>query len=257
MADDINMFDAGKVRDEHSLDAVVEVLHSVVPKRLKKAISKDVLQKLEDITTDVEERKVFKENVLRFSDIYVEQSQEGGRRFSIEEYVNATIYVSYKLMGKSNVDAYKLTFPDRMLYYKKREFPSEEKRKEHIRSMAQAYNRTLLVTKLMEQSLVPSYVIYQDLNAAAINKMASLMSSARSEKVQLEAAVALEKATAMPAEVRIMQTTKVGMEDNVVDLYHAALQEATRAKLDIIRKEKDIPVKEVINIPLRPVEDDS
>ncbi|MFP3589165.1 hypothetical protein SCB29_37050, partial [Paraburkholderia sp. SIMBA_055] len=53
---------------------------------------------------------------------------------------------------------------------------------------------------IMEQSLVPTWVLNQDVHQRAINRLAHLMDSAQSEKVQADAAIGLLTHLAKPKE---------------------------------------------------------
>ena len=89
-------------------------------------------------------------------------------------------------MGKTNADAYMITFPDRYQSMLNRGLSSKD-----MSSIISVYNKSKLVNSILEQSLIPSWVINQDLYQKAINIQADLMMTASSEKVRSDAANSL------------------------------------------------------------------
>lgn len=89
-------------------------------------------------------------------------------------------------MGKTNADAYMVTFPDRYQSMLNRGLSSKD-----MSSIISVYNKSKLVNNILEQSLIPSWVINQDLYQKAINIQADLMMTANSEKVRSDAANSL------------------------------------------------------------------
>jgi hypothetical protein len=89
-------------------------------------------------------------------------------------------------MGASNIDAFVKTFPDRYQSYLANGTSSKD-----IASYVTAYNKNKLVNLILEQSLIPSWILNQDLYQKAINVQAELMMSANSEKVRSDAANSL------------------------------------------------------------------
>ena len=89
-------------------------------------------------------------------------------------------------MGKTNADAYMVTFPDRYQSMLNRGLSSKD-----MSSIISVYNKSKLVNNILEQSLIPSWVINQDLYQKAINIQADLMMTASSEKVRSDAANSL------------------------------------------------------------------
>lgn len=104
-------------------------------------------------------------------------------KFKTEDYLNAVMYVSYKLMGHSNQDAYFKTFPQRHAAMVAKGTPAKD-----IGAYVSSYARGKLVNLIMEQSLVPTWVLNQDIHQKAVNTLAELMSNANSEKVRCDAA---------------------------------------------------------------------
>jgi hypothetical protein len=114
-------------------------------------------------------------------------------------------------MGASNIDAFVKTFPDRYQSYLANGTSSKD-----IASYVTAYNKNKLVNLILEQSLIPSWVLNQDLYQKAINVQAELMMSADSEKVRSDAANSLLNHL-KPPEVQKVELDIGVKKDGVMD----------------------------------------
>lgn len=132
-------------------------------------------------------------------------------KFKTEDYLNAVAYVSYKLMGYNNEEAYSRTFPQRYAT-----LLAKGTNKKDISSYVHAFHKGKLVNIIMEQSLVPSWVLNQDLYQKALNVQAELMTSAASEKVRTDAANSILTHLAKPKDniqINLGQTENSGMKE--------------------------------------------
>jgi hypothetical protein len=84
--------------------------------------------------------------------------------------MNAVAYVSYKMMGYSNQDSYYRTFPDRHAVLVARGASSKD-----ISSYVAAYNKNKLVNNILEQAMIPIYILNQDAVQRAINTQIEIM----------------------------------------------------------------------------------
>ncbi|MFP3556436.1 hypothetical protein SB861_37835 [Paraburkholderia sp. SIMBA_049] len=166
-----------------------EIVERAVPANLKSAITQSLVDNVNNATADPLIAEQIRNNFVS----YVGVLKDG--KFKTEDYLSAVCYVSYKLMGDSNRDAYFKTFPQR--YQLLLQKGTSEK---DISSYVSAYNKGKLVNLIMEQSLVPTWVLNQDVHQRAINRLAHLMDSAQSEKVQADAAIGLLTHLAKPKE---------------------------------------------------------
>jgi len=166
---------------EESLPALSqEEVKRALPAHLRSAVTQELTDKLNTIAADPVIAQNIRDNFVSYSGIL----REG--KFRADEYINAVAYVSYKLMGYTNHDAYTRVFPQRYAnLVAKGTLPKD------IASIVSAYHRGRLVNLIMEQSLVPTWVLNQDLFQKALNVQADLMLNANSEKVRTEAANSL------------------------------------------------------------------
>lgn len=157
-----------------------EELKRAMPSNLRSSVSQTLVDTINNITVDPIVAENVKDNILSYANIL----KEG--KFKTEDYVNAVTYVSYKLMGLSNSEAYEKTFPQRY-----NDLIARVVSKKDISSYVAAYHKGKLVNLIMEQSLVPSWIVNQENYQRAINVQVELMTSATSEKVRTDAANSL------------------------------------------------------------------
>ena len=149
-----------------------------MPSHLKTAATPDLLDKLNLISEDPEYARTIRENFISYTSVL----KEG--KFKTEDYLNAVAYVSYKLMGHTNKDAYQKTFPDRYT-----DLVADGRSEKEISSYVAGYHKNKLVNMIMEQSLIPSWIINQDIYQRAINTQFTLMTDESvSAKVRSDAA---------------------------------------------------------------------
>lgn len=199
-----------------------EQLKSALPSKLRTFASQELAEKIDKITTDPGYAENIKENFLAYTNVL----QEG--RYKLDDYLNAVAYVSFKLMGYTNEEAYFRTFPDRYALLK-----AQGKTSRDISPYVAAYHRGKLVNKIMEQSLIPSWILNQDAYQEAINKNVQLMRTAKSEKVQAMAADSLLKHLAKP-EVNDAPLINIDMRQG------SGLDELKEAITSLAKKQKEL-----------------
>lgn len=186
-------------------DLTVEIVKKVMPGRLRGAITQELVDKINTISTDPILTDEIKKNFLGYTGIL----QDG--KYKTEDYLNAVVYVSYKLMGYSNIDSYIKTFPQRYQVLVSKGLPQKD-----IAAYVTAYNRGKLVNKILEQTLVPTWVLNQDVYQKAINTQAALLNS-KNEKVRFMAADSILTHLAKPEKagplVNIEMSQNTGIED--------------------------------------------
>lgn len=201
----------------------IESVKSSVPAHLRNNVSQDLVDNLNNIALDPIMAEDIRNNFVSYSSIL----KEG--RFKLDEYLNAVTYVSYKIMNNTNEEAYAKTFPQR---YAK--LIANGTSKKNISSYVSIYNKGKLVNLILEATLVPSWVLNQDLHQKAINRLADLMQTATSEKVQVEAASSLLTHLGKPKEgnfqINIGETENAGMKE-----MRALLQEVAANQREAIQ----------------------
>lgn len=151
-----------------------------LPSHLRSAVTQSMVDTLNAISNDPLVAESIRDNFIGYSAVL----KEG--RFKTEDYIHAVAYVSFKLMGYNNKDSYARAFPQRYATLLAKGTTDKD-----ISAYVAAYHRGKLVNLIMEQSLVPTWVLNQDLFQKALNVQADLMLNAASEKVRTEAANSL------------------------------------------------------------------
>lgn len=179
-----------------------------LPAGQKGVITQDMVDQLNALSRDPEEARYIRENFISFSQVLTEG------RFKLGDYVRAVMYVSHKVMGKSNLDSYKATFPERY-----QQMVADGRQPKDIASYVAAYNKGKLVNLVYERAMIPTWVLNQDMFQSALNTQYEIMNDVNvSDKVRVEAANSilthLKKPESNKAELKI----EIGMNDGMAAL---------------------------------------
>ncbi len=195
-----------------------EELEDSLPKGIKLKIEEDFVDVFNAALTGIDSDLVdnFRNNFVSYSSIL-----EDGK-YKIEDYLNAVRYASFKLMGHTNRDSYKMTFPDRfsrlMAKYEALGFDPKFIWDYKISPHVVSYNKNSLVNKIMEQSMIPTHVLNQDMYQEALNTQAVLMKTARSEMVRSTAANSILTQLRPPEVSKMEIDVSVKESDAIKDL---------------------------------------
>lgn len=188
----------------------VEMFRQALPDKVKKSVNQELVDAVNKTLSDPEEFEHYRNNLLSYTRVM----QDG--RFKVSEYVNAVRYVSNKLMGATNIEAYVKTFPDKYARFVAQGVVAKD-----IASYVTAYNKSKLVNLILEQTLVPVHVLNMDLYQRALNVQADLMVNAKSEKVRADAANSL-LVQLKPPEVKKVELDIGVKEDSSINALRAA-----------------------------------
>lgn len=201
----------------------VEQFRHALPDNLKKTVNQELIDKINKTLSDPEMYENYRDNLMSYTKVL----NDG--RFKMDSYVDAVKYVSHKLMGSTDIDAYVKTFPDKYQDFLQRGVSGKD-----IASYVCAYNKGKLVNLIREQTLIPTWILNQDLYQKALNVQAELMITAKSEKVRSDAANSLLTHLKQP------ETTKVQLdigvkETSVIGDLRASVMALTAVHRDQIR----------------------
>lgn len=191
----------------------VEQFQSALPDKVKKSVNQELIDQVNKTLADPDLYEAYRDNLLSYTRVMADG------KFKVQNYIDAVKYVSHKLMGASNIEAYSKTFPDKIAMFNAAGVLPKD-----IASYITAYNKSKLVNLIFEQTLIPSYVLNQDLYQKALNVQAELMVTANSEKVRCDAANSLLTHLKMPETQKVELSVGV-REDSAI----AALRESTMA----------------------------
>jgi len=192
----------------------IDQFKQALPDKMKQSVNQELINQINVTLSDPELFEAYRDNLLSYTKVMADG------KFKVSQYIDAVRYVSHKLMGCTNIEAYTKTFPDKYSRFIQQGVVAKD-----IASYITAYNKTKLVNLIYEQTLIPSYVLNQDLYQKALNVQAELMVGANSEKVRCDAANSLLTHLKMP------ETTKVELEIGVKEDSSIAALRATTLEL--------------------------
>ena len=161
-------------------ELTMDVVRQVLPTKFARAITDENVAQWNLVTSDPDMAAYYRENFITYSKVL----NEG--KFTVDEYLNAVMHCSHRLAGETTKDSYLRVFP-----HKAAEWLVKGVKTKTQDAYVSMYNNTKLVRKIMEQSVIPIWVLNQDKAQAAINVLADLMDNADSEKVRSDSANAL------------------------------------------------------------------
>ena len=148
----------------------------------------------------------FKENFVTYLNVL----SKG--KYKMEDYINAVKYVSFKLLGYSNIKAYIATFPER---YERLKTEGQTQ----IEAFVSMYNKNKLVMQIYEQTIVPSYLLNAPMHQQALNTLSAMMidNDVRG-MTKVKACEAILQYTKQPDVVKGELTIGIEQSDTINDL---------------------------------------
>ena len=197
----------------------VDLLKVALPKNLQGNATQEFADTINQLALDPETCEEVRSNFLTYSKVL----QEG--KWKTQDYLSAVVYVTHKLMGYTNQDSYIRTFPDRYQALRARGATDKD-----ISAYVAAYHKNKLVNAILEQSLIPAHLLYQDAFHAAIQTQMRLMTTANSEKVQAEAA------NSILTHLKAPEVKKVELDVNVKQ--HGGIEDLRETMAELARQQK-------------------
>lgn len=214
----------------------VQQVAQALPPNLKSAATQQFVDQINNIVSDPIVAEQVRENFISYTKVL----QEG--KFKTEDYLHAVTYVSFKLMGMSNQEAYCRTFPQRHAALVAKGTPAKD-----IAAYVSAYHRGKLVNLILEQTLVPSWVLNQDAYQKAINTQVELMTNAQSELVRTQAANSILTHLAKPKEAGPLVNIDMRENSGMNELKNMLIELATKQR-ELISN--GVPTKAIAEQPI-------
>lgn len=223
----------------------LEQFKQVMPSQLRGSINQELIDQINTTLSDPTMFEIYRDNLLSYTQVM----KDG--RFKMTDYISAIKYCSHKIMGSSNIDAFVKTFPDRYQALVSSGVSSKD-----ISSHVAAYNKNKLVNLILEQAMIPSWVLNQDMYQKALNVQLDLMMNSNSDKVKCDAANSL-LTHLKPPEVKKVELDIGLKKDAAMDDLKATLTELAMKQQQFIQAGVapilDITHQKIIQV----VEDDS
>lgn len=200
----------------------IDQFKSALPDKVKKSVNQQLIDQVNKTLSEPELYEAYRDNLVGYAQIM----NDG--KFTVPNYINAVKYVTHKLMGSTNIDAYSKTFPDKVI-----RFAADKVASKDIASYVTSYNKSKLVNLILEQTMIPSYVLNQDLYQRALNTQADLMINAKSEKVRTDAANSILTQLKMPEVKKVELDIAVKEDSSIAILRDATMKLVAEQKLAI------------------------
>ena len=173
-----------------------------------------------------------------------------GSNAPLVDYINAIKFTSFLEANEGNyTDAYIKTFWSRDFIQDRVYASTDSDEYKQITSAANRYRKSKLVTKIITQSEIPFYILFQGYRYKALNRLVYEMEHAHLPKDRINAADKVLQHTAPPEEMKLQLDLGVkDNENNIVAQYEKAMQRlATEQRLAI---KNSANADEVVNVKL-------
>lgn len=224
----------------------IEAVKRLVPKNQRGMITPEFCEKVEKSVNDPVLAEQVKSNFISYLNVL------STGKFSMDEYLNAVKYVSFKLLNYTNRDAYAATFPDRWERMIKEGV--EEKRMDAYVAM---YNKSKLVVAIYEQTIVPTYVLNAPLHQEALNVLAKMIKDPSVRGMaKVKACEAILTHTKQPEIVKGELTIGLQENETIAELREVTEQLANtfRASIGKGKTLQDVAEAQIIDVKVEEIE---
>lgn len=185
-----------------------ELLKQALPKNLQSHATQDFADKVNAIGNEPEVAEEIRNNFLTYTKVLTEG------KYKTEDYLAAVTYCTFKIMGYSNKDAYAKTFPDRWQILVLRGTSAKD-----VSAYVAMYHKNKLVNTILEQAMIPGWLLNQDVFQRAINTQLELMIDTNvSPKVRSDAANSLLTHLKPPEVKKVEIDVSVSQASGIGDL---------------------------------------
>lgn len=221
----------------------LQQFQQVLPDKVKKSINQELIDRINTTLSDPEMLEIYRDNLISYTSVM----RDG--KFKIEQYLDAVRYVSFKLLGDTNIDAYMKTFPDK---YQK--FVADGVAPKDIASYVTAYNKGKLVNLIFEQTMIPTHVLNMDMYQKALNVQMELALTAKSEMVRMNAANSV-MVQLKPPEVKKIELDIGVKEDQSINVMRQAMIDLAKAQASSITQ-GGMNAQQVAHMALKVIDQD-
>lgn len=155
----------------------VDEVKALVPAGARQSVTPEFVDEVNGLLLDPDVAESIREGFITYNKILTEG------QYTLESYLSALKYVTYKQMGYNNKDAYAKTFPQRWL-----NMQAAGKSDKDISAHVAMYHKGKLVNKIMQQSMIPVWLTHQDAVYEAIKTHVNVMRNGTSEIAKVQAA---------------------------------------------------------------------
>jgi len=219
----------------------MEVFQQALPAVMRKNVNQNLLDQINNTLGHPEILAAFKDNLLDYATVL------NTGKYRMSNYISAVKYVSFKLMGSTNIEAYTKTFPDKYA-----QFLADGVNSKDIASYCTAYHKSKLVMAIMEQTIIPSHILNAPMYQQALNVLSDLMLNANSEKVRCESANNILAALKRPETQKIELDIGINRGEIIED-YEKAMRLMVEKQQELISAGGDL--KMITNATIKSTEE--
>lgn len=198
----------------------------------KKKVDKPVKEKaLEFINSTIKGTNPAVAEYFRNTCVNVMDSLFGnGSRISLQDYLSAALFVTYRTTGDTKVKAYTKVFPDRV-----QRMQRDGQSMAHLNSYADIYSKNQCVVDIQAKMLLPTHIVCHDLFYEAMRVTADIMNDDKvSPKVRVEAANNIMSHTKQPEIKKQELDIKINESNDIEQLKQALFELSSKQREDII-----------------------
>jgi hypothetical protein len=193
---------------------------NALPAHLRTAVTPAFVNQLNNMASDPLIAEEFERNFVSYTKVLLEG------KYKTQDYMNAVSYVTYKLLGHSNQDAFKFTFPDRIRTMTAKNYDAKQ-----ISSFVAAYHKGQLVTAILQQTIVPAFVLHQSKYHDAANALHEILTDTSAlNKDRVAAADSLMKHLTPPVAKEVNINLGVQESSGMTELRNLLTETARQQK---------------------------
>ncbi len=200
-----------------------EEFKAALPIKFRKNVNAALIQKINTTLADPDMYQSYRENLISYTSVL----SDG--KFKTENYIWAVKYVSFKLMGMTNQDAFARTFPKKVQNWSQQGLQAKD-----VAAYVCSYNKSKLVNLILEQTLIPTHVLNADMYQQALNIQLDIAQRGRSEMARVNAANSILQQLKPPEAKKHELEIKIPESNAIKDLRQAtsALAAAQREAIE-------------------------
>lgn len=197
----------------------VEEFRQALPDKLRKNVNQKLIDQINTTLSDPDLWENYRDNLISYTSVLADG------KFKMTSYLDAVKYVSHKLRGLTNQRAYEQVFPQKVQRWAAQGVAAKDQA-----SYISAYNKSKLVNLIYEQTLIPTWVLNQDLYQKALNTQAELMMTANSEMVRTTAANSILQQLKPPETQKVELDVNVKEDSSIAELRRTTLELAAQQR---------------------------
>ena len=171
-------------------------LAKCLPKNMRGRITDAAINEVNILINDPDMADEYREGIIGYLDVL----KEG--RYKFTDYINVVKFAAFKLRGDTNEAAYSKVFIGKIQQLHARGITD-------ISPWVASFSKSKLLEAVLTKSLIPTHVLNADIYQKAINVLATIMVTSKSDKARVDAANSLINNLKAP------ETSKIELDINL------------------------------------------